>query len=1322
MKEKKDSHFRKEIVEISSKKCYGICIFFQYINDMGWMLVKKSINMAFMICLLFVYLTGCSSQNQKGSEIEETDVHVSTEGKVDGIDDGEIISSFSASKLRKEKLKKYYYGNDICSIYVDEQRKVYGWGILDSRPSFRPVLFKEIHDPKDIEVRGSYTVNQWRKYIYDELTDILIVNGDGTVWTRGANQNGILGDGTGEGQYNLTQLSGVSGIKEIAITDSAGIFDEIDADTIVLALKEDKTVLWWGGQKPDGGYNTPQTVEGLAGIEKIWADNHMVYAMNDNKELYYFNTGGIITNNLEIEALVESKTIITTSIDINKLEFGKKGRLNNVVAALDMDGKVYMWDCQYFHGDSTSKLVELEEFYTGIDEAVDIINTGDAVLAVKEDGTVWGIGRNNSYAFTGQYRLGDKYNSPVQLPLTNIIDLIPGKNQFFAINQYGQVLAWGIKNQYIDDGKENKYIETPFIIKDLQNIVDFYAGYNIYLASNSEFETIQWGSEIFELSNQANFEVDESKVPVKRFFMLDNYSLTKPETYMWVKDINAIKSAITHSTGNEDVSVDLTLATEEDYTFTSSKYKYKLIFKGQLPEDINDFNIEEIIQCLREIHEAGNIYMDDDYSHSVVEIVLSDKTDENKKIIIQDDLSVIYYSYTGGVLNTNIHYTDEFERYLQYRVVGFDVDIGAFSNHKPQNNKTWEEAVNYFEQQTGKTINRQVPREYFKKYDDYYYRFYDDSNNEYILNCTTDKIYSRVSGEYKYTLTSLVSDEKGTVYEVHNFKELLESLGSNRTIKLFPGDYDKNLRENYPTIKEEQWDKLYHHFYMAGDQGTAFAGLENLVLEGVANEEGGQIDFISSSSRSSVLELKGCNNITIKNLNMGHVEAPQSCSGDVTILMDSTNIVFENCTMFGCGLNGLVASGCKNVTLKDSIFKDCTNSEIVLAGCENVIFQNCLVQDDNCSIYTSQCNDIIVTDTKIIGTESFPTLMDEWSYAFLTAEDTIWYEYSGESSVIFDQYQDWQMNATFLNVQIGTSRLERKHRQINDKLKDNATAKLIESQIFESKKGIGLGVSYSIDEDTVYNISNITSLLYELAKLIDSEKLEFPAGIEVRISKNNQGTCKVIFENHNDLLEWIKEGSKEKIEDYADMLVDGFNIDAGEFFEIDETLTHYNEIAMLLEENIITYKEPTSGFDGYGKRQEINFEGMTYQDGSVWYYFSVEQEEPLEGDFLYYMEFAKMKVNAATGEFYVVDYKDGDCKASFVSEEIKEIFYNSEETDIRKDLSMFIEVERGEGYRVILVSLHKEEETYYKESILRHSVGLYILIEKDGQWQIERLE
>lgn len=208
---------------------------------------------------------------------------------------------------------------------------------------------------------------------------------------------------------------------------------------------------------------------------------------------------------------------------------------DNSTVTLCNDGTVYAWaDDRVFSDDHDLPVVPAE--LSGLSNSIDVATSNEYVLAVKDDGTVWGIGtrRSNSgfeSATTPQqlpgieealsvaigYQLKDivvtenghlKYvgygwshaaeDAPVILD--KIIAVDQGEEHVVALSADGTVWTWGRDNSLGQLGlgenvlsKLQGYYGNPRRVKGLNNIIAIAAGANHSLALAATGEVWAWG-------------------------------------------------------------------------------------------------------------------------------------------------------------------------------------------------------------------------------------------------------------------------------------------------------------------------------------------------------------------------------------------------------------------------------------------------------------------------------------------------------------------------------------------------------------------------------------------------------------------------------------------------------------------------------------------------------------------------------------------------------------------------------------------------------------------------------------------------------------
>ena len=257
----------------------------------------------------------------------------------------------------------------------------------------------------------------------------------GKPWAWGENTYSKLGDGTFTNRNTPLQVSGLSGILQIA---GGGDYS--------LALRLNGTVLAWGsnylGQLGDGTLtdrSIPVQVFGLTGVIQI--------------------AGGI------------SHSLIVKS-----------------------DGSVWAWgyNGQGQLGDGTTIDSNIPVQVSGL-TGVTQVATGDFhSLAVKSDGTVWAWGRNSN----GQ--LGDGTNTNSIIPIqvwgqTGVAQVAGGYSYSLAVKSDGTVLAWG-SNYYgqLGDGT-NTDSNFPVHVSGLTGVAQVAGGYGHSVAMKSDGTAWAWG-------------------------------------------------------------------------------------------------------------------------------------------------------------------------------------------------------------------------------------------------------------------------------------------------------------------------------------------------------------------------------------------------------------------------------------------------------------------------------------------------------------------------------------------------------------------------------------------------------------------------------------------------------------------------------------------------------------------------------------------------------------------------------------------------------------------------------------------------------------
>jgi alpha-tubulin suppressor-like RCC1 family protein len=277
----------------------------------------------------------------------------------------------------------------------------------------------------------------------------LLLKSDGTVWAKGLNGSGQLGNGGRASSDSYVQVSGLANIVSIAAEGSSS-----------LALRNDGTVWAWG--------------------------------LNGNHQL----GDNTITNRFKpIQVQISGGTYLNGIIAISGGEgFGM---------ALTGTGGIWAWGENYngqigYSGGTDSSYAVPISSLSGV---VAIACGGYHALAIKNDGSLWTWGSNNS----GELGIGSSGTvnvyTPYQVPgLAGLIAISGGGGTYasdysVAVKNDGTVWSWG-DNYYgqLGNGTVSGTITTPVQISNLTGITSVSSGHGGHaLALKSDGTAWAWG-------------------------------------------------------------------------------------------------------------------------------------------------------------------------------------------------------------------------------------------------------------------------------------------------------------------------------------------------------------------------------------------------------------------------------------------------------------------------------------------------------------------------------------------------------------------------------------------------------------------------------------------------------------------------------------------------------------------------------------------------------------------------------------------------------------------------------------------------------------
>ena len=214
------------------------------------------------------------------------------------------------------------------------------------------------------------------------------------------------------------------------------------------------------------------------------------------------------------------------------------------------------------------------------------------------------------------------------------------------------------------------------------------------------------------------------------------------------------------------------------------------------------------------------------------------------------------------------------------------------------------------------------------------------------------------------------TEPKEPQLEIHvsTVDELIAAIGPNKDIVLDAEAYDLSTATGYGTTSGDYffWEDIFD------GPGLVIQNVTNMTIRTATGDRNRHT--ISAVPRyADVLQFKACDNITLSSFTAGHTLEPGSCAGGVLEFHDSDAITVDNCGLFGCGILGVQADYCSDITVKNTEIYECSQGGVNLWNVDGITLTDVTFRDigGNSIIYISQCKNVTIDGEKVIGeTES----------------------------------------------------------------------------------------------------------------------------------------------------------------------------------------------------------------------------------------------------------------------------------------------------------------------------------------------------------------
>jgi alpha-tubulin suppressor-like RCC1 family protein len=300
----------------------------------------------------------------------------------------------------------------------------------------------------------------------------------GTVWTWG---DGVaLGTGSAADSTVPVQVPGLAGVTQIA----AGSFG------FDLALRSDGTVWGWGldvlGQLGDGSTvssRAPVEVSGLTGVTQIAAGDGFGLALRSDSTVWAWgwNRNGVLGDGATAVSESDVPVQVTGLSNVIQIAAGATSAMAVRVQARrgSVLRTVWTWgnngSGQLGDGTTTDSATPVEVSGINAPSVTAISAGGGFSMVLGSDGSVWGWGENSF----GELGNGTTTNElrPVEILVGAVTGISAGQSHALVLLRGGSVLAWGT-----GQSGTGSFSLTPEVVPSLAGVTQISAGNDYSLA------------------------------------------------------------------------------------------------------------------------------------------------------------------------------------------------------------------------------------------------------------------------------------------------------------------------------------------------------------------------------------------------------------------------------------------------------------------------------------------------------------------------------------------------------------------------------------------------------------------------------------------------------------------------------------------------------------------------------------------------------------------------------------------------------------------------------------------------------------------------
>ena len=177
------------------------------------------------------------------------------------------------------------------------------------------------------------------------------------------------------------------------------------------------------------------------------------------------------------------------------------------------------------------------------------------------------------------------------------------------------------------------------------------------------------------------------------------------------------------------------------------------------------------------------------------------------------------------------------------------------------------------------------------------------------------------------------------VYTVSTVDEFIAAIGPDREIRLEAGTYDLSTASTYAGETGSEWC-YWEEVYDGYELVIQFTN--NLTITSAGKDS---VTISAAPRYAQVLRLNSCRNVSMTGFTAGHTKEPGACVGGVICLEYDRGVSIRDVGLYGCGVTGVSADNCTDLTVANSDIYECSYNGIQVLNSTGVNVVNCRLYD-----------------------------------------------------------------------------------------------------------------------------------------------------------------------------------------------------------------------------------------------------------------------------------------------------------------------------------------------------------------------------------------